>query len=272
MKRRFQLAGLGCVLLACLSVSQAAEQAKPQSAVEPSRRDGGHLKRFKEFNKRLAQGNVDLLFIGDSITAGWAGQGKKAWGEYYARRRAVNLGRSGERTQHVLWLLDNLDVDKIAPKLAVVLIGTNNTRDNTAEEIAEGITRIIARLRKKLPKTQILLMAIFPRGLDKTDPQRQIVEKANRMIAKLADGERVVYLDLRDRFVKPDGTPTQLLRSDSVHIMPDGYRAWAEAIEPAVSKSLGPLPRAKSLGKETGEEGVGRKKEQWLPTPDTLPY
>ena len=188
MKRRLHLAGLAVLLIACTGISEAADPAAPQSAIEPARREGGHLKRFAEMNQQLDRGNVDLLFLGDSITAGWLGRGKETWEKYYAQRSAIDLGRSGERTQHVLWMMDNLHVDHIAPKLAVVLIGTNNVRANTAEEIAEGIARIVKRLRAKLPKTKILLMAIFPRGANGENPERRTVEKVNRAIAKLADG------------------------------------------------------------------------------------
>jgi lysophospholipase L1-like esterase len=257
MRRRLCLSGLAVLLLACSGVCMAADPAVPESAIEPLRREGGNLKRFKEMNKRLEQGNVDLLFIGDSITAGWLGRGKEIWEKYYAPRRAIDLGRSGDRTQHTLWLVDNLKVDHISPKLVVMLIGTNNSRTNTSEDIAEGITRIVKRLRAKLPKTKILLLAILPRGANNEDPPRQVVEKANRIIAKLADGDRVVYMDLRDRFVKPDGTPTPLLRSDTVHITPEGYQAWAEAIEPVVSKAVGPMPDGKSS--EKGEPGEPSK-------------
>ena len=215
--------------------SEGAEEARLHSAVRPECRRGGHLKRFHETNELLARGNVDLLFIGDSITAGWSSRGAETWEKYYARRNAVNLGRSGERTQHVLWQLENLNVDRIEPKLAVVLIGTNNVTRNTPDETIEGITLVVERLRHKLPKTTILLLGIFPRGADNDDPGRQAVEEINLAIARLGDGKKkIIYKDLRNLFVDADGKPTPRLRSDHVHITPDGYRAWAEAIEPIV--------------------------------------
>ena len=107
----------------------------------PVPRDGGRLDRHEKFNERVKQGNVDLMFIGDSITQGWEGAGKDAWDKHYGKRNAVNLGIGGDRTQHVLWRLDNGNIDGISPKLAVLMIGTNNSNgnDNTAEEIGAGI-------------------------------------------------------------------------------------------------------------------------------------
>ena len=106
------------------------------SAVRPAPRGGGWMGRHESFNERVARGNVDLIFVGDSITQGWEGAGKGVWAKYYGERNAVNLGIGGDRTQHVLWRLDHGNVEGIAPKAAVVMIGTNNSgggRNNAGE-------------------------------------------------------------------------------------------------------------------------------------------
>ena len=92
----------------------------------PQPRNGDWMTRHDSFNQRVQQGKVDLIFIGDSITAGWEGAGKDVWQKYYAKRNAVNLGIGGDQTQHVLWRLDHGNIDGISPKLAVLMIGTNN--------------------------------------------------------------------------------------------------------------------------------------------------
>ena len=118
-------------------------------------------------NARVKQGNVDLIFIGDSITHGWEEAGKDVWQKFYGKRNAVNLGIGGDQTQHVLWRLDHGNIDGISPKLAVIMIGTNNAGSGQQpEQIAEGIKAIVEQLRAKLPETKILLLAIFPRGAD----------------------------------------------------------------------------------------------------------
>ena len=137
-----------------LSIAPQAADKPAHSAVSPEPRSGNWMKRHESFNQRVAKGNVDLIFIGDSITHSWEINGKKAWAEYYANRNAVNLGIGGDRTQHVLWRLDNGNIKNISPKVAVVMIGTNNSGgSNTAEEMIDGVKAVIYKLRAKLPKT-----------------------------------------------------------------------------------------------------------------------
>src|ERR1700712_213904 len=101
----------------------------PSSTTTPVVKQGANfLKQHEAINKRVAAGNVDLIFVGDSITARWAGEGKDVWEKYYAKRNAANLGIGGDKTQHVLWRLEHGNVDGIHPKLAVVMIGTNNSK------------------------------------------------------------------------------------------------------------------------------------------------
>ncbi|MFP6647823.1 MAG: platelet-activating factor acetylhydrolase IB subunit, partial [Pirellulaceae bacterium] len=191
------------------------------------------------FNKRVAKGNVDLVFIGDSITQGWEGRGKEVWAKFYGKRNAVNLGIGGDRTQHVIWRLDNDNVKNISPKAAVIMIGTNNSGSNTPEQIAEGVTAIVKQLRTKLPKTQVLLLAVFPRGPDKNDKRRQVNEKTNDIFKKLADGKIVHYLDIGPSFLQDDGTLTREIMPDLLHLSKKGYTIWAESIEPTLKKLMG---------------------------------
>ena len=114
------------------------ENPQTHDAIQPVPRDGRWMKRHESMNSRVAEGNVDLVFIGDSITQGWEGRGKAVWAEYYGDRNAVNLGIGGDRTQHVIWRLQNGNLKDIHPKAAVIMIGTNNSGDDTAEQIAEA--------------------------------------------------------------------------------------------------------------------------------------
>ena len=208
-------------------------------AIKPVPRQGGWMTRHQSFNKRVAEGNVDLVFIGDSITQGWEGGGKEVWATFYGKRNAVNLGIGGDRTQHVIWRLDHDNVKNISPKAAVVMIGTNNSGSNTPEQIAEGVEAIVKQLRTKLPKTQVLLLAVFPRGPDKNDKRRQVNEKTNEIFKKLADGKIVHYLDIGPRFLQDDGTLTREIMPDLLHLSKKGYAIWAESIEPTLKTLLG---------------------------------
>ena len=226
-------------VLALLSVGAIAEDKAP-STVVPVPRDGGWMNRHQSFNERVKKGNVDLLLIGDSITQGWEGAGKEAWAKHYDKRNAVNLGIGGDRTQHVLWRLDNGNVEGISPKLAVLMIGTNNSNgtDNTAEEIGAGITAIVKKLREKLPQTKVLILAIFPRD-EKPTPRREKNAKASEIASKLADNQNVFYLDIGSKFLTPDGLLTKDIMPDYLHLSPQGYTIWAEAIEPKVAELMG---------------------------------
>tara|TARA_B100000809_G_scaffold60094_1_gene56638 strand:+ start:40 stop:756 length:717 start_codon:yes stop_codon:yes gene_type:complete len=213
--------------------------AEDHDAIKPVPRQGGWMTRHQSFNKRVAQGNVDLVFIGDSITQGWEGGGKGVWAKFYGKRNAVNLGIGGDRTQHVIWRLNHDNVKNISPKAAVVMIGTNNSGSNTPEQIAEGVAVIVKQLRTKLPETKVLLLAVFPRGTDKNDKRRQVNEKTNAIFMKLADGKHVHYLDIGPKFLQDDSTLTREIMPDLLHLSEKGYTIWAESIEPTLKKLLG---------------------------------
>lgn len=197
------------------------------------------MKRHESFNERVKKGNVDLLLIGDSITQGWEGQGKKVWEEFYTKRNAVNLGIGGDRTQHVLWRLDHGNVDGIKPKAAVLMIGTNNSNSNSSEQIAEGVKAIVDKLKEKLPETKVLVLAIFPRGANKDDAKRKVNQGANELIAKLADDKQVFFLDIGPKFLAEDGTLSKEIMPDLLHLNEKSYRIWAESIEDKLASLMG---------------------------------
>ena len=174
MKRRFLTLGLICALTALAASQALARDTKLSSATDPQVHKGTE-QRHESMNKRVAQGNVDLVFIGDSITQGWEGGGKEVWAKYYGKRNAVNLGIGGDRTQHVLWRLDNGNIDGIKPKLAVMMIGTNNSNgsDNTAEEIAAGIKAIVDEAARKAARDQGADPGDLPARRKAEDPQRE---------------------------------------------------------------------------------------------------
>lgn len=209
------------------------------AAIKPEPRpDDWWQARHKSMNEQVKKGDAGMILIGDSITHGWEGAGKATWDKYYAARKAVNLGIGGDRTQHVLWRLDNGNIDGISPKLAVIMIGTNNCSVNSPEEIAEGVTAIVKKLRDKLPNMKILLLAIFPRE-EKPGEFRAKLDKVNGIIAKLADGKIVYFLDIGPRFLEADGTLPKAIMPDALHPNEKGYESWAQAIEPTVAELLG---------------------------------
>ena len=221
------------------SAAIAVAQEQAHDAITPMPRDANWLKRHELFNERVKKGNIDLLFIGDSIIQEWGGEGKEVWKKYYTSRNAVNLGIGRDRTQHVLWRLDHGNVDGISPKAAVLLIGTNNSWSNSSVQIAEGVEAIVKKLREKLPDTKILVLGIFPRGADVNDIKRKVNNGANRSISKLADDKNVFYLDIGDKFLNDDGTLSKEVMPDLLHLNEKSYATWAEAIEPKLKELMG---------------------------------
>jgi len=85
--------------------------------------------------------NLELMFLGDSITHAWEVEGSEHWQQHFAHRKAFNLGFAGDRTEHLLWRIQNGEINNLSPKWVVLLIGTNNAghRHDSPQEIAAGI-------------------------------------------------------------------------------------------------------------------------------------
>ncbi len=212
----------------------------------------GKEKLHESFNEISKEGKAPLVFLGDSITAGWTGKGMEVWKKYWEPMGAVNFGIGGDRTEHILWRLEHGNYDGLKPKLTVLMIGTNNTGHqgremaehggavytSTAEETAEGVAAIINKLHEKQPQMKVLLLAIFPRGADSDDEKRQKNEATNKIISGLADDETVYYLDINQSFLEPDGTLSKDIMPDLLHPNAAGYEIWAKAIESKVKELM----------------------------------
>ena len=228
---------------ACLAQSTNSEHpAIKNPAIIPATRSNptNWMARHEGFVKQAKADNIDLLFMGDSITDNWrTSRGKAIWEKYYGQRHAANFGIGGDRTQHVLWRIENGELDGIDPKVIVLMIGTNNRGSDSPDQISEAIEKIVAVMRDKCPKSKILLLAIFPRNRDKDTPQQmETIHKVNERIAKLDDGKTVRYLDINHVFLGPDGKVPKDIMPDFLHPNEHGYQLWADATEPTLAKML----------------------------------
>jgi len=194
--------------------------------------------RDQAATRRAKQGGVELAFIGDSITQGWEGGGKEVWEKFYGQRQPINLGFSGDRTEHVIWRLQHGNLAKIQPKVVVLMIGTNNTGHllQDPQQVAAGIERILEILAERTPNTQVILQAIFPRGRLPLDSKRLNNVAINQIIRRFADGKRVHYCDLGSLFLESDGSLSPKIMPDALHLSPEGYRRWAEGLEPKLQE------------------------------------
>ena len=184
--------------------------------------------------------DAQVIFIGDSITQGWEKEGAPVFERNYKQYKAVPLGFGGDRTENVLWRLQHGEVDGLAPKVAVLMFGTNNTghRQEAPEMVAAGIKSNIDELRKRLPNTKILLLAIFPRDAKPDGFLRGINDKINLLLPALADQQHVFFLDINKAFLDADGNLSKEIMPDFLHPNEKGYEIWAKAMETPLLKLL----------------------------------
>lgn len=200
-----------------------------------------HQKKLEEIRAHREAGRrVRLLFVGDSITEGWEKEGRAVFQRRYAPLNAVALGFGGDRTENLLWRLQNGELDGVDPQAVVMMIGTNNTGERQEDPafVAAGVKRCLDEIRRRLPRARVLLLAIFPRGAQADDPLRRINERINPLLAKLADGRQVVFQDIGAAFIQPDGTLPPAVMPDFLHLSEDGYERWARSIEPTLARLL----------------------------------
>jgi lysophospholipase L1-like esterase len=199
--------------------------------------NGAFMEKHKTFVERAKQGDVDLLFMGDSITEGWKKAPELFKQRYEDKYKTANFGIGGDRTQHVLWRQENGELDNIKPKVTVLMIGTNNARDDNPDDVARAIEKIVKELKDKTG-TKVLLLGIFPRGQTASDPLRIKNMKVNDKIKMLDDGKTVRYLDIGSKFVDPDGSIEKEIMPDFLHPSPKGYEIWADAMDPLLAEMM----------------------------------
>ncbi len=186
-----------------------------------------------------------LVFLGNSITHNLEKPGnREVWNAFFGDYDPLNLGFGGDRTENVLWRIQHGELEGLHPRLLVLLIGTNNTDAehyptvHTGPEVAEGIARICYEVQKRLPETKILVLGIFPYGRDPHDPRRLANEEANRLVSQLADGRKIFFLNLQDRFVDPQGHIDPSLMPDYLHPSRAGNWLWAKTMSPVVKEII----------------------------------
>jgi lysophospholipase L1-like esterase len=241
------LAVASLALTAMLTAQPAPSTAPVDASVPvPKRGNARFYELHASFLKRAKEGPVGLLFLGDSITEGWK-EVPEVWGEYFGKYHPANFGIGGDRTQHVLWRIEDGELDDVRPTVVVLMLGTNNTGTNSGEEIAAADRRIVALVRAKLPEAKVLLLAIFPRGLRKNkegvmddllDRRLEAIRIANAELAKLDDGRAVRFLDISAKFRGADGHIPSAIMPDQLHLSPAGYKIWAEAMQPLLADMM----------------------------------
>jgi lysophospholipase L1-like esterase len=228
-----------------LPAAAPAHPADPTVGV-PKQDTGAFMKKHEAILERAKSGPIGVLFLGDSITENWKSKAPELWKQYEDKYQAADFGIGGDRTQHVIWRIENGEIDGIHPKVVVFMLGTNNTPADSADRIVAADKKIIRMVQEKIPETKIILMAILPRGprknsdgtMDDGKQRMEIIRAANEQLAKLDNGKTIRYLDIGPKYLGADGKIPNDLMPDQLHPNAAGYKLWVDAMQPLLDEML----------------------------------
>ena len=260
------------LILLIAAFSFQNQMNKPEAADKPSpRSDRNSMIAHEELLQKAKTGRIDIYFEGDSITRRWGTSDEQYkhflanWRENFFGWNAGNFGWGGDKTQNILWRLDNGELDNVKPKVIVLLAGTNNVGSNSpqenndprVEEITRGIKTILDVLRRKAPSATIVLMGIFPRNDNMS--VMPIINEINQRLAQFADGKRIRFLNINDKLAdKNDKLFEGVTNSDGLHLDLKGYQVWADALKPIFTELLGPPAKDDHSPPPTGDPSSKR--------------
>lgn len=241
--RRTWLSALTIVVLSIGAWVVAWPLIAPPPPPVPEDRKARWDEMHREFVATARKGDVDLLFLGDSIMSFWTLMAPAIWSRYYVPRKPANFSIGGDGTEHLLWRLENGELGRLRPKVVVLLIGTNNLAYNTEDEIVSKIGAIIGLIRRRMPDSKILLLGVFPRGsehnpaLVSTTPDPRVAP-LNAKLARFDDGKAIRFLDIGNVFLDDSGRILQVIEPDFLHLSQRGYQLWADAMEPTLQEMM----------------------------------
>jgi beta-glucosidase len=211
------------------TTAPASDPAKPAMRSGPRR--PMFLRRHQEFLQRADKGDIDFLFVGDTAMSGWESRGEKVWSARLAPRKSVSFSLNGDLVQNILWRLMRGELSGIRPKAIILQVGASNKTDSPAD-VARGVDACVSLIRKKCPNSKLILTALFPAGPKPDDAQRLRINAINEQLKKLTGGTNIIWLDLNNKLLRPDGTIDTDLLQDAQHPTEKGYAAWADALDP----------------------------------------
>jgi beta-glucosidase len=198
--------------------------------------------RVADIQSELSQSDPGVLFVGDSITDWWRLFGASTWKADFQPLAAENIGVAANQTGQVLWELQQPYVRDKSPAAVVLMIGTNDiSTGQSASQVASDIAAVVKQIQLDFPQAKILLMGILPRGTT-TDPARAEIAQVNNLIAQLADGRQVSFIDIGRSFLQSDGSLAAGVTVDLAHPSAKGYQLWASAILQSLQQIVGAVP------------------------------
>ena len=181
--------------------------------------------------------DVDLLFLGDSITEGWPGD---IWEAHFSRYRPANFGIGGDRTENLLWRLWNGAEGQLDPRVVVLMIGVNNLglRGDPAEDVFHGVQAVVSEVKTAFPEARVALLGILPYGQQADTADRKRVIEINALLASLAEDPAVEFHDFGEAFLQPDGSIAPEVMADFLHPTEQGYEIFARQLDPILQAAF----------------------------------
>ena len=214
--------------------------------------------------KRKA-GQIDVFFMGDSITRRWGASDERYadllanWRANFTGWNAADFGWGGDKTQNMLWRLQNGELDDIHPKVVVLMAGTNNVGrvtplgdvEERAADVVRGVSAVVREIRKRAPEATVVITGITPRN--DNIAVMPVINSANRQIAALADGRKTRYININDALAFPDNQLRAGMADDGLHLTVKAYQLWADALKPILTEILGPPAATDRAPPPTGD-------------------
>jgi len=233
------------------------------------RRDANSLVAHSQLLAKAKQTGIDVYFEGDSITRRWGALDYPEllanWKQNFFGWNAADFGWGGDRTQNILWRLQNGELDGVNPKVVVLLAGTNNVGDLSApgdararaDDVTRGLQAILHVIQQKAPAATIIVMGIFPRNDNMTF--MPIIDSINRNLSELADGQKIRYLNINDKLAEGDGRlfDGMMNPKDKLHPTLKAYQIWADALRPILTELLVPPATVDHAPPPTGDPAAG---------------
>jgi len=254
------------VCLAVLGLRAGDAQSDGPADRAVARTDPNSQTAHAELVDKARRGRIDVYFVGDSITRRWGAldypELLASWRQNFHGWNAANFGWGADYTQHILWRLENGELDGVNPRVIVVQAGTNNVGtvpggDDKVADIVRGIKAILDVCRAKAPAATLVLTGIFPRN----DSPAVLPEIAriNAQIARYADGRTIRYVDVNEKLADRNGTLFDGISTDNLHLTVKGYQVWADALKPIFAEILGPPAPTDQAPPPTGDPSARRK-------------
>jgi lysophospholipase L1-like esterase len=233
------------------------------------RQDANSLVANSQLLAKAKQSGIDVYFEGDSITRRWGALDYPDllanWKQNFFGWNAADFGWGGDRTQNILWRLENGELDGVNPRVVVLLAGTNNVGDllarggvqARADDVTRGLQAIVHVIQEKAPAATIIVMGIFPRNDNMAFIP--LIDSINHNLSEFSDGHKIRYLNINDKLADNDGRliDGMMNAQDKLHLAVKAYQVWADALKPILTELLGPPAAVDHAPPPTGDPAAG---------------